>query len=95
MAKLSASEIQRRLGQLAGWSLSGAGEMTKTYTLAGFAQALMFVNAVGWWAEAAQHHPDILVQWNRVTLTLSTHDEGGLTTKDVALAEQIEALPGL
>lgn len=61
--------------------------------MSGFPQSLMFITAVGLLAEAAQHHPDILIQWNRVTLSLTTHDAGGLTEKDFALAQQIDQLP--
>ena len=59
---------------------------------ADFRQALEFVNRVGELAEAANHHPDIAINWNRVTLTLSTHSAGGLTAADFALARQISAL---
>lgn len=93
MQKLSAQEVRAQLANLDGWSLNQNEEITKTYTLAGFPQALLFVNAVGLLAEAAQHHPDFLIQWKRVTLTLSTHDAGGLTQKDFDLATQVEALP--
>ncbi|MCS7088554.1 MAG: 4a-hydroxytetrahydrobiopterin dehydratase [Thermoflexales bacterium] len=90
---LSQSEIQHRLSQLSGWTLNEANEITKTFTFSGFPQALMFATAVGVLAEAAQHHPDILIRWNRVTLSLTTHDAGGLTEKDFALAQQIDTLP--
>ena len=61
--------------------------------LADFAAAMAFVNRVAERAEAANHHPDILVHgWNRVTLTLSTHSEGGLTQADVDLAREIDGL---
>ncbi len=93
MPKLSDQDAKDQLAKLPGWSLNHAGEITKTYMLANFPEALLFVNAVGLLAEAAQHHPDILVQWRRVTFSLSTHDEGGLTQKDFDLAKQIEALP--
>jgi len=92
MARLSHEQIQERLSAAAGWSLNNAGEITKTFELAGFAQALLFVNAVGWLAEAAGHHPDIVIRYRRVTLTLSTHDEGGVTDKDFDLAARIDAL---
>ena len=55
----------------------------------------MFVSAVGVLAEARNHHPDILIQWNRVRLTLSTHDASGLTMKDFDLAKEINGLPAL
>lgn len=91
--KLSAQDIQAKLATLPGWSLNDAGEITKTYVFQGFPQSLMFATAVGVLAEAAQHHPDILIRWNKVTLSLTTHDAGGLTDKDFELARQIEALP--
>jgi 4a-hydroxytetrahydrobiopterin dehydratase len=58
----------------------------------GFAGALAFVNAVGALAEAADHHPDIDIRWDTVTLRLSTHSAGGLTENDLALAKEIDAL---
>lgn len=90
---LSQAEIQQRLAQLQGWTVNEKGEITKTFVMSGFPQSLMFITAVGLLAEAAQHHPDILIQWNRVTLSLTTHDAGGLTEKDFALAQQIDQLP--
>jgi 4a-hydroxytetrahydrobiopterin dehydratase len=57
-----------------------------------FRDALLFVNAAGYLAERAAHHPDILIAWNAVTLTLITHSAGGLTEKDFALARQINEL---
>ncbi|MFN4292926.1 MAG: 4a-hydroxytetrahydrobiopterin dehydratase [Thermoflexales bacterium] len=93
MAKLNEAQIQERLAQAEGWRLNEAGEITKTYTFSGFPQSLMFTTAVGVLAEAAQHHPDITIKWNKVTLALTTHDAGGLTDKDFDLARQIDALP--
>ena len=63
-----------------------------TVTLRDFAAALAFVNAVGAAAEAANHHPDIDIRWNTVTLALTTHDSGGLTVLDLALAAAIDRL---
>lgn len=57
-----------------------------------FADSLAYVNAVGALAEAADHHPDIEIAWNTVTLRLTTHSAGGLTTKDLELAARIDAL---
>ena len=59
-----------------------------------FADALAYVNRVGQLAEEAKHHPDIDIRWNTVTLRLSTHDAGGLTDKDLALAARIDAIGG-
>jgi 4a-hydroxytetrahydrobiopterin dehydratase len=90
---LSSSAIVARLDKLNGWEQADETHIQKTYALPSFPAALMFAAAVGHLAEAADHHPDILIQWRRVTLTLSTHSAGGLTALDFDLAEQIEALP--
>ena len=72
-----------------------AGEIiSRTFEFSDFVAAIKFVNAVAAIAEAAQHHPDIDVRWNRVTLAFTTHDAGGLTEKDFALARQCDALAG-
>jgi 4a-hydroxytetrahydrobiopterin dehydratase len=73
------------------WKREG-GEITTTYTLADFKQAMALVNRVADMAEERNHHPDIAISWNKVTLRLSTHDSGGLTALDVELARAIEAL---
>jgi 4a-hydroxytetrahydrobiopterin dehydratase len=67
-------------------------ELVTTVELRDFAAALEFVNAVAAAAEAANHHPDIDIRWNKVTLTLSTHSAGGLTVLDLALAAAIDRL---
>jgi 4a-hydroxytetrahydrobiopterin dehydratase len=74
-----------------GWTRDGS-ELVKVLRRKGFAGALAFVNAVGALAEAADHHPDIDIRWDTVTLRLSTHSAGGLTERDLALAEQVDAL---
>lgn len=66
--------------------------ISRTYEFVDFVAAMKFVNAVADLAEQAQHHPDIDVRWNKVTLGLTTHDAGGLTQKDFALAQQCDAL---
>ena len=66
--------------------------MTRTFAHEDFQAAVAFVVRVGFLAEAADHHPDIDIRWNKVTLVLSTHSEGALTEKDTALAAQIDAL---
>jgi 4a-hydroxytetrahydrobiopterin dehydratase len=73
------------------WERDG-DEITTTVTLRDFAGALEFVNKVGATAEAANHHPDIDIRWNKVTLTLTTHSSGGLTVLDLALAAAIDRL---
>ena len=90
--RLSEAEINAHLAKTNGWARQG-DEIFKTYTLTSFPAALAFVSTVGHLAEAADHHPDILVKFKKVTLTLTTHSVGGLTEKDFALAAQIDALP--
>jgi len=83
MPKLNDSEIRERLTQLSGWTREGDA-IRKQYTFAGFPEAVAFVNRIVPEAESADHHPDILINYKRVTLTYSTHSEGGLTEKDFA-----------
>ena len=77
---LTDDAVTAELASLPGWTQADSS-ITATVTLADFSLA-----------EAANHHPDILIQWNRVTLTLSTHSAGGLTSADFALARQIGQL---
>ncbi len=93
MNKLDSGTVKTRLAGLTGWAMNDAGEISKAFTFSGFPQSLMFATAVGVLAEAAQHHPDITIKWNKVTLALTTHDAGGLSEKDFDLAKQIDALP--
>ena len=71
------------MGELPGWTLLDK-QIQRKFTFADFAEAVSFVVRVGFAAEAADHHPDILINYKRVTLTFSTHSEGGLTEKDFA-----------
>lgn len=91
MKRLSPEEIQARLPKLRGWALEGAA-IRKRFRFAHFRAALAFVNKVGDIAEAADHHPDITINYNRVTLVLTTHAAGGLTERDFALAAEIETV---
>jgi len=88
---LNDEEIAAALAGLPGWSRSG-DSITATAELADFRAAMLYTGAVAYLAEQASHHPDILIQWNKVTLTLSTHSAGGLTGADMALAGRISAL---
>ena len=88
--KLSATEAQQRLKTIKGWTLDGDA-IRKQYTFAGFLEAIAFVNRLAPKAEAADHHPDILINYKRVTLTYSTHSEGGLTAKDFEGAAMADA----
>ena len=81
MSTLSRDEIARRLHTLNGWTLDG-NAIKKQYTFRDFPEAVGFVDRLVPVAEAADHHPDILINYKRVTLTYSTHSEGGLTDKD-------------
>jgi 4a-hydroxytetrahydrobiopterin dehydratase len=91
MPKMSSADADQRLKALNGWRLEG-GQITKQFTFAGFPDAVAFVNRLAPEAEAADHHPDILINYKRVTLTYSTHSEGGLTDKDfvgAAVADRV------
>lgn len=88
---LSDIEIQRALGLLPGWSRKGDA-IAKTCTFATFPAAIEFVGRVAGLAEELQHHPDIDIRYSKVQFSLSTHDAGGVTNKDIELAQRIEAL---
>jgi 4a-hydroxytetrahydrobiopterin dehydratase len=89
--KLTRTDAEQRLKHLDGWSLDG-NAITKLFTFADFPAAIAFVNRLAPAAEAADHHPDILINYKRVTLTYSTHSEGGLTDKDFAGAAAADRL---
>jgi 4a-hydroxytetrahydrobiopterin dehydratase len=89
--KLSLIEAERRLKSLKGWTLDGDA-IRKTFTCADFPSAIAFVNRLAPKAEAADHHPDIHIDYKRVTLTYSTHSEGGLTEKDFEGAAMADSL---
>ena len=91
MALLTEDEIAARLGGVAGWQREG-GSITAVVTRKDFKDAMIFVGAVAFLAEEANHHPDILIRWNKVTLTLSTHSAGGLTAADFSMARRISGL---
>ncbi len=76
------------LASYPGWDLDGE-TIRRTFTFSDFGEAMGFVNRLALAAERADHHPDIDVRWNRVTLALSTHESGGLTAMDTALAAEI------
>ncbi|MBM3885379.1 MAG: 4a-hydroxytetrahydrobiopterin dehydratase [Gemmatimonadetes bacterium] len=90
---LTDAELEARLIALPAWRRTG-NTITRTITFAGFPEAVAFVTRLVEPAEAMQHHPDIDVRYNRVVITLSTHDAGGLTASDVTLAARIDALVG-
>jgi len=86
---LSEQDIIKNLSSLEGWKQSGI-EIEKQFKFKNFIHSIGFVNKVAILAEKADHHPDILVQYSKVKITLSTHSEGGITEKDFSLANQIE-----
>jgi 4a-hydroxytetrahydrobiopterin dehydratase len=91
MKKLSASQIKSALIAVPEWKKQGAA-ISRTFQFKDFPAAIQFVDAAAKLAEKAWHHPDIDIRWNKVTLTLSTHDAGGLTEKDFALAKKFDGL---
>lgn len=91
MELLTESQISAELEGTPGWARDGS-QITRTVEREDFRGAMLFTGAVAFLAEQAGHHPDILIQWNRVTLTLSTHSAGGLTAADFNLARQISGL---
>ena len=91
MKKLSAPEIKTALALVPDWKKRGV-TIARTYQFKDFPAAIKFVNAVAKLAEQAWHHPDIDIRWNKVTLTLTTHDAGGLTKKDFVLARKFDGL---
>ena len=93
MSRLSDESISAGLPDLPGWALVGSA-IEKTFELPAFPDAIAFVVSVGFLAEQADHHPDIDIRWRTVRVLLTTHDAGGLTDKDLALAHQIEGVLG-
>ena len=88
---LTADEIRSRLARVPQWKRTGKA-IHREWTFDDFPSALVFINRVGELAEAEDHHPDIYNSWNRVRLSLTTHDAGGLTDRDFVLAKRIDDL---
>ena len=84
--------ILARARQLPGWQVVRDAELHKVYPCADFAAGLAFINRIAAVAEEAQHHPNLLLQYKSVTVTLTTHDSGGLTARDLAMAAAIDLL---
>ena len=89
-AKLSEDQIAAALDRVPGWKRDGAW-LVRRYEHPTFPAAIAFVNRVALVAEALDHHPDIAIAYTKVTLRVSTHDAGGLTENDFALASRIDA----
>ena len=91
MTTLADAEITAGLAELPGWARDG-DEIVKTFDCGSFPAAIAFVVRIGFFAERADHHPDLDVRWKNVRVALSTHDAGGLTAKDFALAREVEGI---
>jgi 4a-hydroxytetrahydrobiopterin dehydratase len=89
-SRLSPEEARAQLAALTDWQLTGDA-IRRRYKFTSFKESMEFVNKVALLAERADHHPDILIEYDKVTLTLSSHDAGGLTERDFALARSIDA----
>ncbi len=93
MARLEENEVERRLAELSDWSRSGEA-ITRDFECGDFAGSVEFVNRLTPVAEEMNHHPDLAISWSKVTVTISTHSEGGLTAADFELARRIDDLVG-
>lgn len=91
MALVSDSEIEAFVEAHTGW-VEGGDAISRVYEFGDFNESMGFVTRVSLAAEKADHHPDIDIRWNKVTLTLSTHSEGGITPKDLDLADLCDGL---
>ena len=93
IARLDPAERDAALGALPGWTLADDGlSIVRQFAFADFAEAFAFMTRVAAAAEAADHHPDWHNVWNRVDITLTTHEAGGLTTRDLDLARVVDGL---
>jgi 4a-hydroxytetrahydrobiopterin dehydratase len=93
MALLSLDELKLHLQALPGWEPHD-NALSKTFEVKSFVHGVVLIGAIAQAAEAADHHPDLnLHSYSKLTVTLSTHSEGGLTIKDIQLAERIEGIP--
>ncbi len=90
--KMTEQAIREALGVLPGWAAEGTAAIAKTFALTDHVAALGFVVRVATAAEVMNHHPEVMWVYNRVTFRLSTHDAGGVTERDVALARRIDEL---
>ncbi len=91
LKKFTDAEITQALKDVPEWSEQG-GAIQRTYQFSDFVAAMRFVDEVARLAEAQQHHPDILIRYNKVTLTVNTHDANGITAKDFTLARNADAV---
>ena len=92
MGLLTSDEITQALAGMPGWEREGDAIVRQFSLEGGFMGSVGFVNRIADAAEAADHHPDLAIAWNRVTVTLSSHSAGGITGKDIALAREADRL---
>ena len=95
MAKLTAVEIADLLPQVPGWSViteDGMSRLNREFSFDDFAEALSFTNRIGQLAEEADHHPRLVTEWGRVTVTWWSHSEGGMVAADIEMAKKVDAL---
>ena len=86
--KLTAEEIEERLTDLPDWTVANE-KLARKFTFKNFAESLEFINRVGAIAERLDHHPDVLFGWGYAEIFITTHDRGGITERDFALAREI------
>ncbi|MBN2364556.1 MAG: 4a-hydroxytetrahydrobiopterin dehydratase [Calditrichaeota bacterium] len=91
MEKLNQSEIQQRLTEVKGWKLDG-NAIKKEFEFSDFSEAMKFINQVADLAESHNHHPELYNVYNKVSLRFSTHDAGGITTRDFRMATDIDKI---
>jgi 4a-hydroxytetrahydrobiopterin dehydratase len=91
MVKLTNGDLKAALAEVPEWS-EVSGTIQRTYQFADFVSAMAFVTGAAFAAERAQHHPEIMIRYNKVTLTLSTHDAGAITEKDFNLAKTLDGI---
>ena len=95
MAKLTAVEIADLLPQVTGWSViteDGMSRLNRVFSFEDFAEALSFTNRIGQLAEEADHHPRLVTEWGRVTVTWWSHSEGGMVAADIEMAKKVDTL---
>ncbi|MGD9688616.1 MAG: 4a-hydroxytetrahydrobiopterin dehydratase [Phycisphaerales bacterium] len=89
--KMTEDQVEKAMSGRPDWVETG-GAIQRTFQFKNFVDAMAFVNSVATAAETVNHHPDILVRYNKVTITLSTHDAGGITARDFDLAAKLDAM---
>lgn len=93
ISRLAQAELDEALGQLCAWKLRADGlAITRSLAFADFSEAFAFMTRVALYAEKADHHPEWFNVWNRVEITLTTHDAGGVSARDIAMARAIDAM---